>query len=157
MSERPRPLIEVTDQPIDVSRVVDAVRTPQAGAVVLFLGTVRSVTGEHRTESLTYESYAAMATAEMSRIAAEVADSHQLRGVAAVHRTGELSPGDDAVAVAVSSPHRPAAFAAARQLIDRIKASVPIWKRESGPGGIQWVEPDEAGASFAREAAGAAT
>lgn len=147
---------DVCDDPIDVTAVLSAVRRDDAGAVVLFLGTVRSVTGDRRTERLGYEAYAAMASSEMRRAAEEVAAETGVLAAAAVHRVGELSPGDDAVAVAVSSPHRPAAFEAARSLIDRVKASVPIWKREFGHGGVEWVEPDAAGRRFA-DAQGAAT
>jgi molybdopterin synthase catalytic subunit len=115
------------------------VRHAGAGAVCVFLGTVRDHNDGRLVVRLEYEAYASMALAEMKRIASEIAD--ELAGVrlAVVHRTGSLAVGDIAVVCATSAPHRGEAYAACRALIDRVKTRVPIWKREHGPDGAYWV------------------
>jgi molybdopterin synthase catalytic subunit len=112
---------------------------PGAGAVCVFLGAVRDVNEGRAVVKLEYEAYAAMALAEMKRIADEL--GAEIAGVrlAIVHRTGALAVGDLAVVCAASAPHRDEAFRACRALIDRVKARVPIWKREHGPDGAYWV------------------
>jgi molybdopterin synthase catalytic subunit len=88
---------------------------------------------------LDYEAYASMALAEMNRIAAEIAAEAPGLRLAVLHRTGSLGVGDVAIVCAASAPHRGEAYAACRALIDRVKARVPIWKREHGPDGAYWV------------------
>lgn len=125
--------------------VAALVRRPGAGAIVVFEGTVRDVNDGRAVVLLEYEAYEAMAVAEMERIAAQVELEHggDVR-VAARHRIGALGVGDVAVICAASAPHRTEAFEACRALIDRIKESVPIWKREHGPDGAYWVGWEDA-------------
>jgi molybdopterin synthase catalytic subunit len=120
----------ITDEPLSLDALAARVADPRAGAVVTFSGTTRDVA------HLDYESYAEMAEAELERIVREVAAEHDLCAAAAEHRTGRVALGEASVIVAASAPHRPAAFLAARALIDQIKAQLPVWKREEG----EWVE-----------------
>ena len=135
-------MIRLTDNPISSEEAVAAVRSPHAGAVVLFLGTTREQTGNRITHSLDYECYAEMARAELARLEADARARWPLIGVAMIHRLGRVAVGETSVAVAVSSPHRQAAFEAGQWLIDRLKETVPIWKRDNGPeGNSRWVHP----------------
>ncbi len=134
--------IHLTPNPIDTQALLDSVASPRAGAVVLFLGTTREVTGSRRTASLDYECYEEMARAKLCELADEARRRWPLTGCALVHRVGHLEIGEASVAVAVSSPHRDDAFAAGKWLIDTIKEVVPIWKRENWADGTsQWVHP----------------
>jgi molybdopterin synthase catalytic subunit len=124
----------VTGEPLSLDRLTRLVTTPGTGAVVSFQGVTRDV------ERLEYEAYAEMAEPRIAAILASLAAAHGLEGIAAEHRTGAVPRGEPSVIVAVAARHRPAAFAAARAAIDRIKAEAPIWKREvEGASGI-WVE-----------------
>lgn len=135
-------MIELTQQVIDFTALTESVRDNAAGAVVLFLGTVRDVTGDERTERLEYEAYADMAKTSMAELEAQVRRRFPVIGVAISHRIGTLDPGDISVAIAVSSPHRAEAFDAGRWLIDTLKEHVPIWKREHYQDGrIEWQHP----------------
>lgn len=135
-------MVELTDQPIDPASLLGAVASPQAGAVVLFLGTTRAQTDGRATASLDYECYRPMAEQELARLEAEARRRWPLTGCALVHRLGHLHVGEASVAVAVSSPHRRDAFAAGQWLIDTLKEVVPIWKRENWADGTsQWVHP----------------
>jgi MoaE-MoaD fusion protein len=130
------PHVRVTDEPIVASRVTDLVRRPGAGAVVTFEGTVRDV------EFLDYEAYREMAEQEMAKIVAECAQRHGLEAAAAEHRVGRVALGEPGVVVAAAAAHREEAFAGAREIIDRIKAQAPIWKRELDGGQARWVPGD---------------
>ncbi len=135
-------MIQLTDGPIDVASVLDAAASPDAGAVVLFLGTVRRRTDGRETLSLDYEAYAEMARAKLAELAAEARRRWPLTGGAIVHRLGHLEVGEASVAVATSAAHRQAAFEAGQWLIDRLKESVPIWKKENWADGTsEWVHP----------------
>jgi molybdopterin synthase catalytic subunit len=135
-------MVTITTGPIDVAAVLDSVQSPLAGAVVLFLGTTREVTGDRRTESLEYESYGDMAEKKLAELAAEARRRWPLVGCAIVHRVGRVAVSEASVAIAVSSPHRDEAFAAGKWLIDALKQIVPIWKKENwADGGSQWVHP----------------
>lgn len=137
-------LIEITDRPIDHAAVVEQVRSTRAGAVCLFLGTARELTGDRLTTALEYEAYVPMARSKLDELAAEARRRWPLIGVALVHRLGRLDPGEVSVAVAVSSPHRADSFEAGRWLIDTLKEVVPIWKKESwADGSEEWVHPGE--------------
>lgn len=137
--------IELTQQPIDFAALTESVRSPLAGAVVLFLGTVRELTGERRTAALEYEAYPDMARARMAALADEACARWPVIAAALVHRLGHMQPGDVSVAVAVSCPHRKHAFEAGRFLIDRLKEDVPIWKQEHwADGSKEWVHPGTA-------------
>ena len=133
------PLVDLRSSPVSLDEAVTHVSHGGAGAVCVFLGMVRDHNDGHRVEKLEYEAYASMAVAEMKRIAHEI--TAEIPGVrlAVVHRTGALAVGDVAVVCAASAPHRSEAYRACRALIDRVKARVPIWKREHGPDGAYWV------------------
>jgi molybdenum cofactor biosynthesis protein MoaC len=134
----------LTRETIDASAVRACVAHPGAGAVCVFHGTVRNHSDGRAVTMLEYHAYDRMVTQEMWRIANEIAA--QIDGVrlAATHRVGALSVGDDAVVCAASAAHRTEAFEAARLLIDRVKEQVPIWKREHGPDGPYWVGWEDA-------------
>src|SRR5215475_3917427 len=124
-------MTRLTHEPIDYHALTESVRSPHCGAVALFLGTVRDLTGEQVTVYLDYEAYAPMAERKMAEIEAEVRRRWPVGEVAMAHRLGRLAVGDVSVAVAVSAPHRGQAFDASRYAIDALKELVPIWKREN--------------------------
>ena len=135
-------MILITSKEIDFTAVTDSVRNHRAGAVNLFLGTVREFTGDTQTQSLEYEAHAAMAQSEMQKLADEAKHRWKLIEISIVHRVGHLGLGDIAVAVAVSAPHRPEAFEGGRWLIDTLKERVPIWKKENyTEGNSEWIHP----------------
>ena len=116
----------VIEEPLSLDRLVEFVRDPRAGAVVTFLGVTRDVS------HLDYEAYTEMAEPKIAEIVAAAVGRHGLCAAAAEHRIGRVPLSEASVAVAVSAPHRAEAFAGAREIIDTIKASVPIWKKEEG-------------------------
>ena len=130
---------ELRRAPLGVDEVVAAVEHAGAGAIDVFVGVVRDTSDGRAVTRLDYEAYATMAEAEMLRIGEEIEREIDGARVAVLHRVGSLSVGEAAVVCAASAPHRAEAFLACRILIDRIKASVPIWKREHGPDGSAWV------------------
>ncbi|MCL6511247.1 MAG: molybdenum cofactor biosynthesis protein MoaE [Anaerolineae bacterium] len=137
-------MIRITADPIDLNALQRAVTTPRDGAVVLFTGTVRGVTGAERTDKLEYEAYTEMAMAKLQQVADEMRAKFALiHGIALVQRVGEMAIGEPTVAVVVSAGHRgDGAFEAARYGIDRLKQIVPVWKKETRPDGSAWVEGD---------------
>ncbi|MDQ7843981.1 MAG: molybdenum cofactor biosynthesis protein MoaE [Armatimonadota bacterium] len=143
--EGPAPHLALVEGPIDLAAVLEAVRHPQAGAVVLFLGTVRDNRRGARVDHLEYEAYETLALREMGRVAAEAAARWPVLRVAMVHRLGVLQVGEVSVAIAVSAPHRRDAFEAGRFAIDALKQTVPIWKKEVWEGGEVWVGSEPAG------------
>ncbi|MEA2349763.1 MAG: MoaE-MoaD fusion protein, partial [Thermoleophilaceae bacterium] len=124
----------VTEEPLSRDALAERVRDPRAGAVVTFQGVTRAV------ERLDYEAYVEMAEERIAQIVTEAIDRHGLCAAAAEHRVGAVTLSEASVAVAASAPHRGEAFAGARELIDRIKAEAPIWKREVEGGEGRWVE-----------------
>jgi molybdopterin synthase catalytic subunit len=133
-------MVRLTRDVIDYQALTESVRDPHCGAIALFLGTVRDLTGDHRTVFLDYEAYAPMAERKMAEIEAELGRRWPVARVALVHRLGRLSVGEVSVAVAVSCPHRAEAFEACRFAIDTLKELVPIWKKENAPDGTgEWV------------------
>ncbi len=133
-------MFRLTRDAIDFHALTESVRSPHCGAVVLFLGTVRDLTGEQVTVFLDYEAYGPMAEKKLAEIEAAVRKRWPIGEVAMVHRLGRLDVGDVSVAVAVSTPHRGQAFDAARYAIDTLKELVPIWKKENAPNGSgEWV------------------
>jgi molybdopterin synthase catalytic subunit len=142
LSQQPD-LIAVSADTVDPAAVVAAVTAPDAGAVVLFVGTVRDHSpGRAGVTHLEYETYDEQVIDKIAEVVGEVRQRWPVSKVAAVHRVGELGVGEISVAVAVSSPHRSDAFPAGRYLIDEIKARAPIWKKEHWPGGAEWVRED---------------
>ena len=135
-------MVELTDAVIDHARLVESVRSNQAGAVCSFLGTVREMTGDRRTTSLDYEAYPEMALKKMEELEAEARKRFPVIELAISHRVGHLELGEISVVVAVSTPHRKASFEACQWLIDTLKEVVPVWKRETWADGSQeWVHP----------------
>jgi len=131
-------LVRLTESEISVDECLRAVRREDCGAVVTFLGTVRQP-----VDRLEYSAYEPMARKELDKLAVEVHERFpEIKGLAMWHRFGSLKPGEVSVCVAVSSPHRGPAFAAARWAIDTLKATVPLWKKELGPDGEVWIEGD---------------
>lgn len=143
-----RPIEErvlLTARPLDVAALAAMVGSPDAGAIVTFLGTSRRTSHDARkvtrpVETLWYEAYDAMALRKLREIAAEAEWKFEVTAVAVAHRTGEVPVGEASVAIAVSAPHRGPAFDACRHVIDTIKTTVPIWKRERFADGSEWVE-----------------
>lgn len=121
---------EIVNGPLTVSEALDGVADPAVGGVVVFLGVVRNEFESRPSQGLHYEAYRAMAEQEMARIGASLKARHGVLHVIMQHRVGTLSVTEPSVLVAVSAPHRAAAFAACEEAIDRLKAEVPIWKKE---------------------------
>jgi molybdopterin synthase catalytic subunit len=135
-------MISLTNQRIDTQETLSAVASHDAGAVVLFLGTTREFTHGRRTASLDYECYPEMAEKKLAELEAQARERWPLVGCLIVHRLGHLELGEASIAIAVSSPHRAAAFEAGHWLIDTIKQVVPIWKQENWADGTkEWVHP----------------
>jgi molybdopterin synthase catalytic subunit len=122
-----------------VDEVLAAVSDPKAGGVCVFVGTIRSDDGGRDVESLSYSAHPS-ATQALTDVCSQVAGRHDVMALAAVHRIGDLVVGDLATVVGASAVHRAEAFAAAQDLIDTLKASVPIWKHQRFAGGeAEWV------------------
>lgn len=135
-------MVALTDEPIDSQAILEQVQSPRAGAVVLFLGTTRELTAGRRTQSLDYECYPEMAAKKLAELESEARRRWELVECVIVHRLGHLEIGEASVAVAVSSAHRRAAFEAGQWLIDTLKQTVPIWKKENwADGTTDWVHP----------------
>lgn len=135
-----RRIAAMQDTPPSLDAVIAAVRHPRAGGIATFLGVVRDhAPGRDVVTRLDYEAYGTMANRQLALICDGVELEWPGARVAVLHRVGELAVGDVAVVCAASAPHRAEAFAACRALIDRVKGDVPIWKRELGPDGAEWV------------------
>jgi molybdopterin synthase catalytic subunit len=132
-------LIAVRESELSVDEVRAAVADPAAGGIALFAGAVRDTDHGRGVTGLSYSAHPS-AAAELRRVAEVIAEKYPVIGIAAVHRVGDLAIGDLAVVLAVSCPHRSEAFDACRDLIDVLKASVPIWKHQLfDDGGTEWV------------------
>lgn len=134
--------VRLDERPIDLQEVTEAVRRPDCGAVLTFLGTVRDSYQGQPVVRIDYSAYEAMALAELERLAVEAQSRLPVGQVAVWHRLGPVAAGEASVVVAVSSPHRREAFELGQWLIDSLKAEVPIWKKEIGPDGAVWIEGD---------------
>ena len=130
-------MFSISEHPIDLDKLLANVKDDSAGAIVLFLGTVRDHNDSYEVSGIYYEAYIKMAEEAMAKIEAESVKKWNLGKIATAHRIGNLKIGEVSVAIAVSSEHRAEAFEAGRYVIDRIKLEVPIWKKEiiSGKGG----------------------
>jgi len=130
----------MTEEPLSEAAVTAAVVHPEAGGVVVFSGVVRNETGSRRVKFLEYEAHAPMAEAKMREIGRMVhARWPGVKAVAMVHRVGRLEIGEASVIIAVSAAHRAEAFEACRFAIDRLKETVPVWKKEYFEDGEVWV------------------
>jgi len=140
-------LYAITEDEIDLNALLEQITLPSTGAAAIFTGMVRGVTRRgdpHETVFLEYEAYRPMAEAKMKQVAAEIRARWQtIEGIAIVQRVGRLYPRTPTVLVACTAPHRDTGvFEAARYGIDRLKEIVPVWKKEVGPDGEEWVEGD---------------
>lgn len=131
--------IRLSDEPLSVEEAMDAASHSGAGAIDIFIGTVRNKTQERTVVRLDYEAYDSMAIAQMRKLAEETATKWPVLGMAIHHRKGILQIGDIAVIIAVATPHRKEAFEACKYTIDTLKDRVPIWKKEVFDDGETWV------------------
>jgi MoaE-MoaD fusion protein len=134
------PIVALVREPINSESVVTAVKQGEDGAVVVFDGIVRNHTRGRRTLYLVYEAYEDMALRMMHELARQAVAEHVVRQVALLHRLGRLEVGETSVLIAVSSAHRAQAFEACRWLIDTLKKTVPIWKKEHFEDGAVWAD-----------------
>jgi MoaE-MoaD fusion protein len=134
------PIVALIREPIDARSLVAAIKQGEDGAVVVFDGIVRNNTRGRRTLYLVYEAYEQMALDQMQGLAVEAVSEHGVRQVAIVHRLGRLAVGETSVLIAVASAHRAQAFEACRWLIDTLKKTVPIWKKEHFEDGAVWAD-----------------
>lgn len=135
-----RRLVRLTAGPLSVEEALAFVADPGAGGTCVFLGTVRDRSGAGEVTGLTYEAWNELATKRLEELAEELLSTAGATKVAILHRTGELAVGDTSVVIACSAPHRAEAFDACRRGIERLKADVPIWKKESlALGEAHWV------------------
>ena len=132
-------MIALTDHPISIAEVIEAAQSDQAGAVDVFIGTVRNYSLQKKVVRLEYEAYDKMALKVMGELAEQVKARWPVKKIAMVHRKGTLQIGEVAVVVAVSTPHRKEAFEACQYTIDTLKQTVPIWKKEIYENGETWV------------------
>lgn len=130
---------EISDKPLVVDDVTQKVVSRNAGAITVFIGTVRELTKGKKTLSLEYEAYPAMALKMFQQIEREMHEQWPEAQLAITHRVGKLAISDIAVVIAVSSPHRKMAYEANEFAINRIKQIVPIWKKEHWEDGIAWI------------------
>ena len=131
--------VQLSAEPLSLDRCIAAVRGPDAGGIVTFTGMVRRHSHGERIERLEYEAYPGMAEKVMTTLCEQIEAEIAGARLAVEHRTGVLAVGDIAVVIAAAAPHRAEAFAACRALIDRLKEQVPIWKKEIGESGAEWV------------------
>lgn len=132
-------MIKITEKSIDVQKVIETASSLGAGAVNVFVGTVRNNAHGKKVVWLEYEAYESMAVAEIRKIIDDASHRWPLLGWAVSHRVGTLKPGEVSVAVAVSSPHRRESFEACQYIIDTLKEKAPIWKKEHFEDGEEWV------------------
>ena len=132
-------LFSIVDTPIVTDDVIKKVQSANAGAITVFIGTVREMTNGKRTLSLEYDAYVPMAVKGLKKIGDEIEEKWMDTKVAITHRIGRLEISEAAVVIAVSSPHRQAAYEANQYAIERIKEIVPIWKKEYWEDGTKWI------------------
>ena len=131
--------IKVLNEPLDTARCIVNATNPECGGLAIFIGTVRNKTGDQKVICLEYECYESMALKELKKIAENAIGLWKINNIVIHHRVGILKVGDIAVAIAVSARHREAAFDACRYIIDTLKETVPIWKKEIYENGEEWV------------------
>ena len=135
-------MVELTREAIDTGALLAKASRPEAGAIVLFLGTTRETTAGRRTATLDYEAYDEMAEKQLAELEIEARGRWPLVECLIVHRLGRVPLAEASVAIVVSTPHRAEAFAAGQWLIDSLKRDVPIWKQEHWADGTsEWVHP----------------
>ncbi|NOS93998.1 MAG: molybdenum cofactor biosynthesis protein MoaE [Cyclobacteriaceae bacterium] len=132
-------MITITDQPLDINQITQLAHSPEAGAVNVFVGTVRGNTQKKKVVRLEYEAYEPMAVSEIQKICEAAKLKWPIQKIVVSHRVGILTVGEVAVVVAVSTPHRKESFEACQFIIDSLKQTVPIWKKEIFEGGEEWI------------------
>ena len=132
--------VQILREPIHTERMLSQLKRGEDGAALVFEGVVRNQTRGRKTLYLDYEAYEEMALAQMESLANQALQQFQIRDVAIVHRLGRLEIGETSVLIAVASAHRAAAFDACRWLIDTLKRTVPIWKKEHFEDGAVWAD-----------------
>jgi molybdopterin synthase catalytic subunit len=130
----------IVREPIEIRDIKEDLEHPEDGAAILFEGVVRNNTRGRRTLYLDYEAYESMALSEMEKLAQAALEHFKVRDVCLVHRLGRLEIGETSVVIGVGSAHRAAAFEACRWLIDTLKKTVPIWKKEYFEDGAVWAD-----------------
>jgi MoaE-MoaD fusion protein len=140
-------IFSITEEVLDIDALLEAITLPSTGAAAIFTGMVRGVTSRgdaHETVYLEYEAYKPMAEAKMKQVADEIRERWPtIEGIAIVQRIGHLTPRTPTVLIACTAAHRDTGvFEAARYGIDRLKEIVPVWKKEVGPNGEEWIEGD---------------
>jgi len=134
-------MIKIEATHIDIQKVIELVRSDKAGAINVFIGTVRSETAGKFVECLEYDAYDSMVIQEMQKIVNQAKEKWPVEKMAIHHRKGTLQIGEVAVVIAVSTPHRNDAFEACKFVIETLKKTTPIWKKEIYEGGEEWVSP----------------
>ena len=129
----------LSEEPLSLDRVVDEVRSDEAGAIATFTGTTRIHSRGRTVTHLDYEAYEGMAERVMAEIAESLQDRYSLTAIAIHHRIGRVEIGETSVLIAVSAPHRGDALAACKDAIDELKERVPLWKKEVYEGGEEWI------------------
>lgn len=133
-------ILQLVREPVDPAPLIRRIRSPQDGAIVTFDGFVRNQSHNRPTLYLDYEAYESMALAKMREIAMQLREKYKIHRVVITHRLGRLEIGETSVFIAVSAPHRAAAFDACRYAIDTLKRTVPIWKKEYFEDGAVWAD-----------------
>jgi len=133
-------MIIVTSAPLNPASFTEAVKSTSSGAVITFLGTTRGETAGKKVLYLEYEAYNPMATEKLQEICSEIKQKWTIHDIAIGHRVGKLEIGDISLVVALSSPHRHEAFESCIYLVDRLKETVPIWKKEVFEDGEIWID-----------------
>jgi len=131
--------IQISAQPLHIQSCIDWIMSPESGGIDIFIGTVRNATKGKTVVRLEFEAYEKMALAEMEKIAVQAGEKWPVQKLLLHHRTGVLAVGEVPVIIAVSAAHRAAAFEACRYVIDTLKETVPIWKKEIFEDGEVWV------------------
>lgn len=140
-------LFSITDQPLNAEALLDKVLDNNHGASLIFVGTTREMTGEVRTAALHYEAYLPMALSKLQEIGREVQERWNA-GCAIAHRIGLVGLKEASVIIAVSAPHRDICYEASRYAIEKLKATVPVWKKDIGETGEQWLGSDPKAADY---------
>lgn len=133
-------MVRISRRPISVGKVIDSVRTKSAGGLVVFIGTVRDKSDGRRVSKMELEAADDMAREDLARICKEASKKDEVSKMAVVHRVGRLDVGDVIIVIAVSAPHRKEAFSACRHVIDELKKTTPIWKKELDGESSRWVD-----------------
>ena len=139
MEDELKEMVEITENKIDVAKVINSVNHPEAGGIDVFIGTTRKSTSNKIVIELEFESHISMAIKELEKIEESAKNQWDIKLAAISHRIGIVPIGEEAVVIAVACPHRKDAFEACRFIIDTLKQSVPIWKKEKFEDGDVWV------------------